>query len=240
VGGGRPDVITVLLPPGVREAGEHVLLPAEEVRHLQVRRSAAGVRVRFSDGMGHSGAGVLEQRGREAVLQVELVEQAAAPPVLVLAVGAGDRDRFGWVVEKAAELGATDVVPLETERTAGVATRVREAHVEKLARRAREAIKQCGAAWAPRVLPPVRFEAFVDAPRPGARWLMREAGGTPGLVDPAAPITALVGPEGGFTADEHRLALEAGYEPVRAGPHMLRFETAAVAAAVLAQATRGY
>lgn len=233
-------MITVLVPPGAREVGEHVLLGADEVHHLHVRRSGDGVRVRFSDGLGRSGAGTLEAQGRDAVLRVEMVEETAAPAPLVLAVGAGDRDRFGWLVEKSAELGVTDVVPLETERTAGVATRVRDGHVEKLAKRAREAIKQSGAAWAPRVLPPVPFEAFVDAPRPGTRWLMRETGGVPGLVEPGAPITALVGPEGGFTPREHELALEAGFEPVRAGPHMLRFETAAVAAAVLAQATRGY
>ena len=70
---------------------------------------------------------------------------------LTLAVGAGDRDRFAWLVEKAVELGVTAVVPLETERTAGVATRVATTqHLAKLRRQALEAIKQCGAAWAAR------------------------------------------------------------------------------------------
>ena len=50
------------------------------------------------------------------------------PPELTLAVGAGDRERFAWLVEKAVELGVTAIVPLETERTAGVATRLRAAH----------------------------------------------------------------------------------------------------------------
>ena len=58
-------------------------------------------------------------------MDIESVEQVPPPPPLCLAVGAGDRDRFAWLVEKAAELGATRVVPLETERTAGVANRLR-------------------------------------------------------------------------------------------------------------------
>ena len=151
---------------------------------------------------------------------------------------AGDRERFGWIVEKAAELGVTDVVPLEMARTASVATRVRDAHVEKLARRAREAVKQSGALWAPRVLPPMHYEAFVDAPRPGARWILDVAGEVPGGLDGEAPVTALIGPEGGFTDQERSQALAAGYEAVRIGPHTLRFETAAVAAAVLIQWAR--
>ena len=71
-------------------------------------------------------------------------------PSSTLAVGAGDRDRFGWLVEKAAELGVTTLVPIETARTTGVATRLRGKHLEKLRRQALEAIKQSGAPWATR------------------------------------------------------------------------------------------
>ena len=51
-------------------------------------------------------------------------------------------------------------------------------------------------------------------------------------------MTALVGPEGGFTEAERAQAVQAGYRPVRIGPHTLRFETAAVAAAALIQSVR--
>ena len=148
------------------------------------------------------------------------------------------RDRFTWLVEKAAELGVTDVVPLETQRTVNVATRVRDAHVEKLARRSREAIKQSGAFWTPRVLPPVLFETFVDAPRSGERWLLDATGRAPTGLGTSTAVTALVGPEGGFTDDEAAQARAAGYQPVRVGPHTLRFETAAVSAAAVIQTAR--
>lgn len=231
-------MITVLVAPGAREVGERLELDEDEAHHLKVRRGEHGARVRFRDGAGVGGTGTVEVDGRRHVLTVELVDVVAPPPSLVLAVGAGDRDRFTWLVEKSAELGVTDVVPLVTARTADVATRVRDVHVEKLARRAREAIKQSGALWAPRVLPPVPYAAFVDAPRPGACWMLDASGRPPDGLEGAETVTALVGPEGGFTEAERAQAVQAGYRPVRIGPHTLRFETAAVAAAALIQSVR--
>ena len=238
VGSGRPSVITVLVAPGAREVGERLELDADEAHHVKVRRGEHGVRVRFRDGTGWGGTGLVESDGRRFVLAVELTEHVAPPPALVLAVGAGDRDRFTWLVEKAAELGVTDVVPLETARTVNVATRVRDSHVEKLARRSREAIKQSGALWTPRVVSPISFATFVEASRPGERWLLDAAGRAPGGLGRSVAVTALVGPEGGFTDEEAAQARAAGYQPVRIGPHTLRFETAAVSAAALIQATR--
>jgi 16S rRNA (uracil1498-N3)-methyltransferase len=52
-------------------------------------------------------------------------------------------------------------------------------------------------------------------------------------------VVVLVGPEGGFTADEEKAALAAGFEPCSLGPHVLRVETAAVSAVVLVRAAVG-
>jgi 16S rRNA (uracil1498-N3)-methyltransferase len=130
------------------------------------------------------------------------------------------------------------VVPLETARTASVATRIRDVHVEKLARRAREAIKQSGAFWAPAVAVPETLQRFLARPFTGARWLLDADGGPPPLAEAAGPAAAIVGPEGGLTEEERAAALAAGWRAVRAGPHVLRFETAAIAAATLIQAAR--
>ncbi len=231
-------MIGVLVGAGAWAPGARAALDEEESHHLRVRRVPEGETVRFTDGAGTTGrARVHAGRGG---YELEVLEsgQAPAPDPLVLAVGAGDKDRFAWLVEKATEAGVTDVVPLETSRTAGVSTRVRASHVPKLDRRAREALKQCGGAWAPRVLPPVPFAAFVDAPRAGARWLLQEGGDWAPDALGAEPVTVLVGPEGGFSAEERGQAIEAGYRAVRVGPYTFRFETAAVAAAVLVHAAR--
>ena len=219
----------VLVPRGSARPGLTIPLDEDESHHLRVRRAEAGEAVELRDGAGLAGAGVLEVNGRTWSVTVTAAEQMPPPAGLTLAVGAGDRERFLWLVEKAAELGVSRVVPLETERTAGVATRLRPAHLEKLARRAVEATKQSGAYWSPDIGESEAFTHFVSQARAGALWLADAGGDTP--VTGTGEITVLIGPEGGFTVAERAEAIAAGWTPVSFGPNVLRFETAAIAAA---------
>jgi len=232
-------VILALAPAGVLRAGEEVRLARAEVHHWRVRRVREGDAVGLCDGKGAVAAGRVVGDPHEGRVLVEEVRVDPPPPTLGLAVGAGDKDRFHWLAEKAAELGVTDLVPLETERTAGVGNRVRGEHVEKLQRKALEAIKQSGAAWAPVVpLPHTLAELLARHPA-GARWLADAGGGQPGAIAADAPAWVAIGPEGGFTEPEKRLLLNAGWVPVRLGRHLFRFETAGVVAAALVAAARG-
>ncbi len=229
----------VLVPAGSAVAGAVVALDDDESHHLRVRRARAGEEVELRDGSGLSGTGTLEDDGPHWKVRVESATQALPPAPLVLAVGAGDRDRFGWLVEKAAELGVTEVIPVETERTSGVATRVQGRHAVKLERRALESIKQSGALWALTVRAPVPFAeiASPDAQAQVQRWIADADGAAP----PASidgGVTVLIGPEGGFTPAERAAAAEAGWQPVRLGANVLRFETAAIAAAACIAAAR--
>ena len=237
-GGGGSSVITVLVPAGVHPAGSRAPIEASEAHHLRVRRVAAGEPVGLRDGAGLVGTGRTVQEGRAWMVEVEVVTEAPRPAELTLAVGAGDRERFGWLVEKATELGVTTIVPLETERTAGVATRVRPPHLEKLRRQALEALKQCGAAWAPAVEEPVELDEFLRRPLAGVLWLADPAGQMPAGTLDTAPVTVVVGPEGGISERERRALLAAGFQPRMLGPHILRFETAALAAVVAVTTAR--
>jgi 16S rRNA (uracil1498-N3)-methyltransferase len=232
VGRGRARaVVIVLLPPGATTGV--VALDPDEAHHVRVRRAAEGERVGIRNGAGLVGSGVLERSGAGYSVRVTESRLAPAPRPLALAVGAGDKERFAWLAEKAAELDVTELVPLETAHTAGVASRVRAAHVPKLARRALEATKQSGAAWAPRVHLPVGLADFLASDRPGERWLA-DAGGAAPLGRPTGALTVLVGPEAGLRDDERAAVVAAEWLPVRLGAHVLRFETAALAAAVVA------
>jgi 16S rRNA (uracil1498-N3)-methyltransferase len=226
----------VLLEPGAGTVGRAGRLAPGEEHHLRVRRAAEGDRVELRDGAGLLGTGRLVRAAPGWQVEIDTARVIGPPPPLTLAVGAGDRERFEWLVEKAAELGVTCIVPVETQRTAAVATRVRPQHLEKLRRRALEAVKQCGAAWAPIVHEPEPLTAFVARAVEGERWLADPEGGGAGAA--RSSVTVLVGPEGGLTEHERAAAKAAGYRPVRLGPHMLRFETAALAAAALAVAAR--
>jgi len=223
-------MIAVLAPAKEVRAGARLTLDPEEVRHLEVRRVSAGEAVTVLDGVGTRGFGRLERDGSDQVVVLERVVSEPPPPPVTLAVGAGDRDRFALVVEQATQLGATRIIPLECERTRGVATRLRDGHLDRVRRRAREALKQCGAAWVPVIEPPAPLERVLATAGPGARWLTDHAGrDAPGL-GPHGPVTILVGPEGGFTAAERDLAMQEGFTMIRLGPHILRFDTAALAA----------
>lgn len=236
-GGGSP-VITLLVPPGVGAAGRREPIDEAEGHHLRVRRVTEGERVALRDGAGLVGVGRLTAEGRDWAVDVEAVERRPRPAELTLAIGAGDRDRFAWLVEKAVELGATSVVPLETARTIGVATRVRDSHLPKLRRQALEAIKQCGAAWALEVEMPQPLAEFIERMEPGVHWLADASGAAPPGVLDLSPVTVVIGPEGGLDEGERASLLSAGYRPTALAPHTLRFETAALAAAAIVTTAR--
>ena len=233
----RPS-LRVLLPPGSAAVGRRIPLDQNEAHHLRVRRAREEESVEVVDGAGLSGTGRLLRTGSEWLVEIESAGRKAALPELTLAVGAGDRERFTWMAEKAVELGVTRIVPLETAHSVGVGSRVRTAHLEKLARVVLEATKQCGAAWAPALEPPVNLADFVGRRLDGAGWLADSSGEAPpsGLDD--GSLTIVIGPEGGLTAEERAAILAAGYRPVILGSHTLRFETAALAAAAVASAAR--
>jgi 16S rRNA (uracil1498-N3)-methyltransferase len=224
----------VLLDSTAAGDGRVARLVEGEAHHLRVRRAREGDRVELRDGAGLVGTGRLVRHGPGWSVEVEARRVVGKPPGLTLAVGAGDRDRFEWLAEKATELGVTALIPVETEFTSAVATRVRPQHVAKLRRRALEALKQCGAAWLPEISPPISLATLLVRPTAGERWLADPSGSAADAARP--PGIVLVGPEGGFTPAERSAAVSAGFRPVRLGPYVLRFETAALAAASLAAA----
>jgi 16S rRNA (uracil1498-N3)-methyltransferase len=215
-----------------------VSLEPEERHHLTVRRASVGEPVTVLDGMGTVAEGRLVEAREGFAVALSSIRQLPPPPGFTLVVGAGDKERFGWLAEKAAELGVTDLVPLKTERTRSVAAGIREGHVQALQRRARQAIKQSRAAWAPRIHPP---ESPAEAAARGAgirRWLADARAEPPPAVPAGDALIVVVGPEGGLIDAERRVFLAAGFTPVRLAPDLLRFETAALAAAAVVASQR--
>jgi RsmE family RNA methyltransferase len=160
-----------------------------------------------------------------------------APPALplTLAVALPKGDRQKWLVEKLTELGCARLVPLVTTRGVAEAT---PAAIERLGRAAIEACKQCGRTMLLEIAPPATLAAVLAARDPGALALVADPAGEalgPLLAGHAGAVLALVGPEGGFTAEELAAAEAAGWRRVSLAPHILRVETAAIAlAAVMA------
>jgi 16S rRNA (uracil1498-N3)-methyltransferase len=234
----RRDVHSVLVAPGSLVAQAALALDEEERHHLRVRRAATGEKVRLLDGAGTVGEGTLIEIGGEPGVLVERIREVARPPDFLLIVGAGDKERFGWLAEKSAELGVTDLSPLKTDRTRSVAAGIREGHVAALQRRARQAIKQSGSPWAPRVTAPVDVRFAASQGLPDYRWLADATGEPPPQLPPDVPLVVVVGPEGGLVPPEREVFLSAGFRRVRLAPDLLRFETAALAAAAVVASQR--
>lgn len=221
----------VLIQQGSGAAGQRVSLGDNEVHHLRVRRVRDRERVDVLDGAGLVGNGVLIQQDGNWLVEIQEAERRPPPPETILAVAAGDRERFSWMVEKSVELGVTRIVPLETSRSKTVATGLKPAHVSRLRRSALESTKQCGATWAPRVDDLLLLDDFLATPLSGAGWVADARGELPPAQLGGAPVAVLIGPEGGFSEAELAAIDAAGYKRKALGPNTLRFETAALAAA---------
>lgn len=223
----------------LRSSGQRVELPESERSHLRALRLRPGAGVRVTDGEGALWTATLERKGRERPA-VRLEEEVPAPPPLPveLAFGVANRKRTLWLVEKAVELGALALQPVEFARSRSVADAARgEAFREKARRRAVSALKQCGGALLPDLRPASDLQPYLAHARalegPGvllegeAGLSLRRAlegwGGEP-------PARVLLGPEGGLTEEERGMCREAGYRSASLGRRVLRFETAAVAA----------
>jgi 16S rRNA (uracil1498-N3)-methyltransferase len=228
----------VLVPRGSAVIGRRTSLDDNESHHLRVRRAREHEEVEVLDGAGLTGTGHLVRSGSDWLVEIDSAARRPAQPSLTLGVAAGDRERFTLMAEKAVELGVTRIVPLETSRTGGVASRLKSAHIGKLGRVVLEATKQCGAAWAPEIEPPVALSDFIAQPLEGRGWLADPAGELPPVTLDDTPLTVLIGPEGGFTEGEREAILTSGYQSVLLGSLTLRFETAALAAAAVAGSAR--
>lgn len=233
-------MIRVLVAPGTLVTGTTVELEDDEAHHLRVRRTTSGAEVIAHDGSGGVGRGVLAAQGKDFVVELGAVATTPPPPRLLMAVAAGDRDRFLRLAEQCTELAVTTLIPLITERVVSVESRIREPALEKARQRSRSACKQSGNPWATTIESLTPLDALATR-WPDCQWLLADPTGDPlGPHSLAGACGWLIGPEGGFTPRELAFAVEAlGARRTWLAPYILRFETAALAAVTLVLDRRG-
>lgn len=214
----------------------------EEAHHLaRVARARRGEIVKLFDGAGKRWAGAVEAHERETTLICGLSPLPSNEPVapLVLAAGLIKADRWEWLIEKAVELGATEILPLACARsqTGAEEAAKKAARWEKIIL---SAAKQCERGVIPAFRKPVAVADFLASLPPAsenvARWAFIERAEGKRPVSASGGAVAAIGPEGGFEGRETALLGDAGFTPATLGERILRAETAAVAAlALLAQ-----
>ncbi|MEM1304957.1 MAG: RsmE family RNA methyltransferase [Planctomycetota bacterium] len=219
--------------------GDTATLDGAEAHHLlHVMRAKVGDALTLFDGSGVECSAVVTATRRSEV-DCSITQRAEIdrePPFeLTLGVAMPKGDRQKVMVEKLTELGVTRLVPLVTERSVA---EPKTAALDKLRRAVIEASKQCGRNRLMAIDAPCRFASFVEslasADSIAARKFVMHPTGqawSPQRVD--AACVAAIGPEGGFTDDECRLAISRGWATASLGPRLLRVETAAIATACL-------
>ena len=202
-------------------------LPAGEANHVHnVLRGRKGDPVEVVDGAGKLFAARL-RGGREAALVEELAAPDGAGVEISLYQAVPKGGRMDLVVEKATEVGATRIVPLLAKR--GVVN-PREGKVGRWRRVAEAAARQSLRFSVPEVVEPVRFEDATSEVGETGVLLHNAPDLQPVEALVGVPVSLFVGPEGGWSEGELRLAEEAGLAFGGLGPYRLRSETAGIIA----------
>ena len=221
-------------------AGETIELDGAAANYLgAVMRLKPGGQVRlFDDRTGEWLAEAVEVGRRRIRLAVTAhISPREAVPDLWLLAAPIRKGRIDWVAEKACELGVARLVPVLTRRTV-----VDRLNLDRLRAHMIEAAEQCGRTALPALAKPVKLDALL-ASWPAERQLLfadEEGGAAIAEVARPGPAAILIGPEGGFDADERAAIRAVGQaEPIGLGPRILRADTAAAAAISLWMAAAG-
>lgn len=231
----------------VPDAASATELPADEASHaVRVLRMKPGDEMVLMDGVGtFFKAEVAVASPHHCVYRVvEEMPQlpqwhgryhiAMAPTKLM--------DRTEWMLEKVTEIGVDEVSLLNcgnSERRVAKPARLEKILVS--------AMKQSRKAWKPVLNDMAAFRKFVSEPRGGMKFIAHCYEEIPRTYlydelcgrDVSEAVTVLIGPEGDFTPDEVRMAVDAGYVSVNLGQSRLRTETAAMVAVMMMHLSAG-
>jgi 16S rRNA (uracil1498-N3)-methyltransferase len=228
---------------GVHAVGDRISFAADDARKLTtVLRKRSGDRVQVVDSGGVAFGATLvvdEPAGRDARVQATLDERLdrgdVEPALLVtIAQAVPKGQKMDLVVEKATELGAHAIVPVRSARVVGHDTSAGK--VERWRRIAKSAAQQSGRVRVPDVADVHDWDAllvtFPRYDRVYVPWELAEPAPLRAVFEcdlgGAGSVLVVIGPEGGFSADEVERACGAGATAISLGRRILRTETAAL------------
>lgn len=210
--------------------GEVAVAGTELAHQLHsVFRYKPGQEVLLFDGSGAEFSAEMKELKKDKVIFIVTEKREGLVPVreLSLCFALVKKDNSELIIQKATELGATNIYPVITERS-----EKKNINMERAQRIVREAAEQSGWAVLPQLHEPVEMETAIALTK-DARRIVFDADAAPlgaaGMAE--ADKTALfIGPEGGFTDAELALCGESGMQKASLGKQTLRAETAAIAA----------
>ena len=225
----------------ISSADSIVVLNEENSKHIvQVLRMAEGRQINITDGLGTiCTAEIVEAHKKKCTVKIidTLKQIAPAKKVCIAISPVKNSSRFEWFLEKATEIGVTEIVPLICERT-----EKQYLKYDRLRGILISAMLQSQQSWLPVLHEPIKFEKFVEENKSNHKFIAHcEEQNKTSLKEiteqlPNEIITQsliLIGPEGDFSKEEIAIALQNNFIPISLGQTRLRTETAAMVAATL-------
>lgn len=217
------------------------LLESDLAHYLgRVLRLGPGAQVQIFNGSGQEWPGeVVEVSKREVrlALAAPIDGMPESPLQIHLGQAMSRGERMDWAIQKAVELGVSQITPLTTEhcevRLQGERADKRQQHWQQIAV---SACEQCGRSYVPQVHAPMALADWLSSLEADLKLVLhhRTDQDLRSLPTPAS-LGLLIGPEGGLSSNEIGQAEAAGFHAARFGPRVLRTETAPVVALSLAQ-----
>lgn len=213
-------------------------LPPDAAHHAQrVLRLRVNDPVQIFDGEGNAcDASINSISGKHVDLNIikTCPAQTKSPLHIVLAQAMTSSEKMDWIVQKATELGATEVQPVQTQRSVAKLSQERaEKRTEHWRGVVIAACEQSGRNDLMQVHAPIDLGHWLASVRAiaGSKFILLPDGAVAlhAQEKPQSLVTLLIGPEGGFSPDEALMAKQSGFIPVLLGPRVLRTETAALA-----------
>ena len=232
--------IRCFAPPS-QWSNHEIILDQDESHHLlRVMRLERGAIVFAHDGHGRIAKGsISEISGRQVTLHIlEQTNHEQHSPQIILIQSLLKKQKMDWVLQKAVELGASEIIGLETDHAV---VRIKEKEYAQRISRWRSitqnALKQCGRPWIPKLAIYASMQNLLAARTDIQTWLicsisepepqpLHEIIHTP--ICTTEKMAVMIGPEGDFSPREHELALQTNAFPVSLGSYVLRAETAAL------------
>jgi 16S rRNA (uracil1498-N3)-methyltransferase len=219
--------------------GEHELPEAQAHYISRVLRMAEGDALQLFDGSGNEfRARLIDVGKKRVVVQIDesFAGQVESPLQIHLGQGLSRGERMDWAIQKATELGVSEITPIFSDRCE---VRLKDERADKRLMHWRQvaisACEQCGRSRVPVIHPPLLLADWLKQTQAELKLVLHPVAEPWASHARPASLAFLIGPEGGLSEAEVQQAQAAGYHSARLGPRVLRTETAPVVALAVAQ-----
>ena len=212
---------------------DNLVLDEVESHHcIKVLRHKTGDSIQIIDGKGQLVSGTITNAHPKKceISNVASLHKEEKPPQVHIAIAPTKNfDRMEWFVEKATEIGVTEITFIKCDRSERA-----KINMNRINKKVLSALKQCQSLWLPRVNDLTDLNEVVDMSSEEQKLIAHLEEGEKHILTPSGQSSiVLIGPEGDFTPEEIAMATERDFRSVSLGKNVLRTETAGIVAASL-------